>query len=290
MRILVTGGTGFVGSHIVQAAMSKGHDVVVLARNGAKVGDVFAALGAPEPDIVVGDATNAADVATAVNGCDAVVHAAAVVAMGRHDSDSAHDNNTVAGQCVLSAASAAGCAPIIHVSSVSVLGLSDDPMTVDSPLRKAASGYSRSKSDLEVFARGMQAAGAPVVTTYPAGVFGPNAPSLTPVHTAAQTWLRAAPVLPSGINIVDVRDLAAFVAERRIPALFVESSVSPRSIEAVLAAINARGFAAKIGGSLFSDALGDAKSGADTYETMILHNVNTMVEALGGGSVPGSPS
>ena len=88
----------------------------------------------------------------------------------------------------------------------------------------------------------------------------------------------------------DVRDLAAFVAERRIPALFVESSVSPRSIEAVLAAINARGFAAKIGGSLFSDALGDAKSGADTYETMILHNVNTMVEALGGGSVPGSPS
>ena len=78
----------------------------------------------------------------------------------------------------------------------------------------------------------------------------------------------------------DVRDLAAFVAERRIPALFVESSVSQRSIQAVLQAVQARGGTVRIGGSLFSDALGDAGTPEGTYEGMIRHNVSTIVEGL----------
>lgn len=81
----------------------------------------------------------------------------------------------------------------------------------------------------------------------------------------------------------DVQELARFVAERRIPALFVETSVSPRSIEAVRAAVRARGFEVTVGGNLYSDALGGEGSGAATYESMILHNVNTIVSALGGG-------
>ena len=78
----------------------------------------------------------------------------------------------------------------------------------------------------------------------------------------------------------DVRNLAAFVAERRIPALFVESSVSPRSIQAVLQAVQARGFDVRIGGNLFSDALGDPDTPEGTYEGMIRHNVDTIVSAL----------
>jgi manganese/zinc/iron transport system substrate-binding protein len=78
----------------------------------------------------------------------------------------------------------------------------------------------------------------------------------------------------------DVQELARFVAERRIPALFVETSVSPRSIEAVQAAVRARNFDVVVGGNLFSDALGGAGSGADTYEGMIRHNVDTIVRAL----------
>ncbi|MQA91805.1 MAG: manganese transporter [Gemmatimonas sp.] len=78
----------------------------------------------------------------------------------------------------------------------------------------------------------------------------------------------------------DVQELARFVAERRIPALFVETSVSPRSIEAVQAAVRARGFAVEVGGNLYSDALGGPGSGADTYDGMIRHNVDTIVEAL----------
>jgi manganese/zinc/iron transport system substrate-binding protein len=78
----------------------------------------------------------------------------------------------------------------------------------------------------------------------------------------------------------DVQQLAAFVAEQRIPAMFVESSVPPRAIEAVRAAVRSRGHEVEIGGNLFSDALGDANSGADTYEAMIRHNVDTIVGGL----------
>lgn len=82
----------------------------------------------------------------------------------------------------------------------------------------------------------------------------------------------------------DVSDLAAFVAERGIPAMFVESSVSPRNIEAVRQAVRARGAEVVIGGNLFSDALGDTGTPEGTYEGMIRHNVDTIVAALTPGT------
>jgi manganese/zinc/iron transport system substrate-binding protein len=78
----------------------------------------------------------------------------------------------------------------------------------------------------------------------------------------------------------DVQELADFVAERRIPALFVESSVPPRGIEAVKEAVRARGFDVNIGGSLFSDALGGSDTPEGTYIGMVRHNIDALVEAL----------
>ncbi len=86
----------------------------------------------------------------------------------------------------------------------------------------------------------------------------------------------------------DVAALAARVARDRIPALFVETSISPRSIEAVRAAVRARGHNVAIGGSLYSDALGGPGSGADTYETMLLTNARTIAGALKGSRLEGS--
>jgi len=80
----------------------------------------------------------------------------------------------------------------------------------------------------------------------------------------------------------DVQDLAAFIAERRIPALFVESSVSPRAIEAVRQAVRARGFEVVVGGEIYSDAMGDAGTPAGTYTGMVRHNVDTITAALRG--------
>ncbi|RMF64300.1 MAG: manganese transporter, partial [Bacteroidetes bacterium] len=81
----------------------------------------------------------------------------------------------------------------------------------------------------------------------------------------------------------DVQALADFVASRRIPALFVESSVSPRGIEAVREAVRARGYEVKIGGTLYGDALGSPDSPAGTYIGMVRHNVDTITSALLGG-------
>jgi len=78
----------------------------------------------------------------------------------------------------------------------------------------------------------------------------------------------------------DVADLAAEIAERRIPAVFIESSVPRRSIEAVRAAVRARGFEISLGGELYSDALGDPDGPAGDYIGMVRHNIDTIVAAL----------
>ena len=78
----------------------------------------------------------------------------------------------------------------------------------------------------------------------------------------------------------DVQALAEFIAERRIPAIFVESSVSPRTISAVREAVRSRGFEVEVGGSLFSDAMGDAGTPQGTYVGMVRHNVDTIVAGL----------
>ena len=78
----------------------------------------------------------------------------------------------------------------------------------------------------------------------------------------------------------DVQGLARFIAERRIPAIFVESSVSPRTIDAVREAVRARGFDVEVGGSLYSDALGDEGTPEGTYVGMVRHNVDTIVAGL----------
>ena len=70
------------------------------------------------------------------------------------------------------------------------------------------------------------------------------------------------------------------VVERKIKALFVESSVPRRSIEAVQAACRERGHEVTIGGELFSDAMGPAGTPEGTYLGMVRHNVETLVEAL----------
>jgi len=80
----------------------------------------------------------------------------------------------------------------------------------------------------------------------------------------------------------DVQELAAFIATRRIPAIFVESSVPPRTIEALQAAVNAKGFDVRIGGELFSDAMGDPDTPEGTYQGMVRHNIDTIASALTG--------
>lgn len=78
----------------------------------------------------------------------------------------------------------------------------------------------------------------------------------------------------------DMSELASFITERKIKAIFVESSVPPKTIEALCAAVKANGFKTQIGGELYSDSLGDAASGDDNYIETCKANVDTITEAL----------
>ena len=82
-------------------------------------------------------------------------------------------------------------------------------------------------------------------------------------------------------SIADVQELATFISERRIPAIFVETSVSVRILEAVKAAANSKGYEVQIGGKLFSDAMGSEGTPEETFVGMVEHNIDTIVTALG---------
>jgi manganese/zinc/iron transport system substrate-binding protein len=84
-------------------------------------------------------------------------------------------------------------------------------------------------------------------------------------------------------GLSDVERVVREILDARVPAIFVESSVPRKSIEAVQAAVGARGFEVAIGGQLYSDALGAAGSPAGSYVGMVRANVDTIVAALSGG-------
>jgi manganese/zinc/iron transport system substrate-binding protein len=81
-------------------------------------------------------------------------------------------------------------------------------------------------------------------------------------------------------GVQDVQKLAAFIIEKNVKAIFVESSVPKRTIEALQAAVKSKGHDVKIGGTLYSDALGNAGTEEGTYIGMFKYNVNTIVNAL----------
>ncbi|MCB9230851.1 MAG: zinc ABC transporter substrate-binding protein [Bacteroidia bacterium] len=84
----------------------------------------------------------------------------------------------------------------------------------------------------------------------------------------------------SEYGLQDVTKLVDFIVERKIKAVFVESSVPRKSLEAVVEGCKARGHEVSIGGTLFSDAMGEANSPEGTYPGMVKANVNTIVNAL----------
>ena len=81
-------------------------------------------------------------------------------------------------------------------------------------------------------------------------------------------------------GVADVRELAAFIIENRIPAMFVETSTPSQGIEAVQAAVRAKGFEVEISGSLFADAMGTPGTPEGTYIGLMRYNIDTIVNAL----------
>jgi manganese/zinc/iron transport system substrate-binding protein len=86
----------------------------------------------------------------------------------------------------------------------------------------------------------------------------------------------------SEAGVADINRLVDAIVTRRIPAIFVESTLSEKNVRAVMEGAASRGFEVKLGGMLFADSMGKAGTPEGTYTGMIEHNVNTITQALGG--------
>ncbi|BBZ23055.1 NAD-dependent epimerase/dehydratase family protein [Mycolicibacter hiberniae] len=213
MRVLITGGTGFVGGWTAKAIADAGHRVRFLVRNPAGLHSSVARLGVDVSDHVVGDITDATSVHQALRGCDAVVHAAAVVATDPRQTAQMLTTNSAGAHHVLGGAVELGLDPIIHVSSFTALfhpGLKT--LRADLPVAGGADGYGRSKAREDLYARGLQDAGAPVTITYPGMVLGPPVGDrLGEAGEGVRTALEMHVIPGRGAAwlVIDVRDLAA---------------------------------------------------------------------------------
>src|SRR4051812_2899003 len=227
VKIMVTGGTGFIGGHTVRALVDAGHDLRLLVRRPELLDTVLKPLGVSDVAHVVGDATDPAAVREAIDGCEAVVHAAAVVAIEQQRAAEVLATNARATRVVLGAACEAGLDPIVYVSSVSALApTSARNFSPDSDIATPSGAYARSKSEAEQYARGLQADGVPVVITYPAMVLGPPAGArrLGSGGDVLATMLKSgfAIVTDGSWLIVDVRDVA------RVHAAVLREGLGPR--------------------------------------------------------------
>jgi nucleoside-diphosphate-sugar epimerase len=213
MRVMVTGGTGYVGAYTVKALLDAGHDVHLLVRSRARIDETLAPLGVGPLTSTVGDMTDVSAVDTALDGCDAALHCAAVVSLSRDRAGEALAQNPAGTRTVLDAAIRRSLDPIVYVSSVSALFSPAGALVHrDTEVAAPKSSYARSKADAEHEARRRQAGGAPIVITYPAGVCGPAAgPLVGEIAASLRAMLQAGfvPMRDARASYVDVRDVAA---------------------------------------------------------------------------------
>lgn len=210
MKVFITGATGFVGAHAALALLRAGHQVRLLVRNAEAARSYFAKHGFAVDDFLVADIRDEEKIRPAMKDCDAVLHAAAIVALDPARAQETYDNNVQGMKAVVGTACELGIRNIIYVSSLSALFWPDLVVTnEDTPLAECKEPYSRSKRDSDEYVRQLQAKGYPVQITYPSAVIGPDDPKLSEANHGLIAFVtKGLPLTTGGFQAVDVRDLA----------------------------------------------------------------------------------
>ena len=217
MLVSVTGGTGFVGAHSVAAVLRAGHRVRLLVRDEAAVAPALAPLGVDTGavDVVTGDVVDRSTVERLVRGTDAVLHAASVYSFDSRARREMARTNVAGTQLVLDAARRTGAGRVVYVSSFgALLPARGRVLGPESPVGRPREAYLASKAAAESVARAHQAAGVPVVISYPPALLGPHDPKMGDQLTRLRNTLRGLmPIWPSGgLPVGDVRDTASLHA------------------------------------------------------------------------------
>lgn len=171
MKVLLTGGTGFLGKNVARRLVAAGHDVRLLARGTSNVAQLPAGA-----EVVRGDVADEAAVLQAAQGCQGIVHMAALVKMWVPDRSEFDRVNVGGVRHALAAAEAVG-ARLVYTSSFIAVGPTG-PEPADERRVHAMTGfrndYERTKALADVIARDAAAAGRDVVLLYPGVVYGPG--------------------------------------------------------------------------------------------------------------------
>jgi len=235
VQVLVTGGTGFVGSHTVRAVVQAGHDVRLLVRSKARIAPAFDPLETDPPPHVIGDATNPGAVREAVDGCDAVIHCAAVFSYHPRRAGDMATTNLRAAAVVFRSALEQDCDPVVYCSSIAALvPVRTSTVSPDTPVGNSGVPYFRSKADAEALARGLQGEGSPLVSVLPGGVCGPHDPYVGETNeNCIRRPLRG--MLPfrvagASLPMIDVREAAAVLAACLTPGRGPRRYVAGRNI------------------------------------------------------------
>jgi dihydroflavonol-4-reductase len=212
VRAFVTGGTGFIGGHVVRKLRERGDDVVALVRSPDKAKD----LQDLNVELVEGDLSSEDAIRRGAEGADSVFHIGAIYKVGikKSQQEELWDANVRGTERVLDAANEAGAKRIVYTSTVNVFGNTDGQVVDESYRRNEADGflscYDETKYKAHLVAEDRIAKGYPIVMVQPGGVYGPDDHSEVGnmIDQAARGKLPAKMFPETGFMLVHVEDVA----------------------------------------------------------------------------------
>ena len=210
-KTLVTGGTGFVGLHLVRELARRGDDLRLLVREKSNTEP----LDGIEFEPVIGDVRDRDSIRKAMQGVERVFHVAGTTSMRTRARDAVFDINVAGTRNVMEEALRAGVVRAVLTSSSSAVGAAEPGGTIDEDqpftVGRLGVAYINSKHEAELMALRFAAKGLPLVITNPSFVLGPDDPNPSGTSNALvrRLLLRRIPgYLDGAINVVDVRDVA----------------------------------------------------------------------------------
>jgi dihydroflavonol-4-reductase len=210
MKIFLTGATGFVGHHVARALADSGAKLRLLVRKTSNLAHLEGVDGETE----VGDLSNPASYASALKGCDAVVHVAADYRLWIRDPAAMYQANVEGTRDLLKLARDAGVKRFVYTSSVATMHFRRDGTVIneDTPvsLRDMVGHYKRSKFLAEQQAVAAAEDGQRVIILNPTTPIGPNDSKPTPTGQIFVDFLngRFPAYMDTGMNLVDVAEVA----------------------------------------------------------------------------------
>ena len=215
----VTGGTGFVGAHVVRALLRRGRSVRCLVRSSSRLSN----LEELPVEVVAGDVTDTGSLARAMAGARWVFHCAADYRLSARRPRELYAANVDCTDNVLAAAAEVGAERVVYTSSVGALGLNRNgrPGNEETPVHPGSliGHYKKSKYEAERVALEWAGKGLPVVVVNPSTPVGELDIKPTPTGQMIVDFLnrRMPAYVETGLNLVDVRDVAeghALAAEK----------------------------------------------------------------------------